>query len=123
MPKDKDQRPKPDQKVIADVRERAENAGRKVIVHPTPAQIKANPGARGYDEKGNLKPADARAVFIVVPPDPAAEVADQEEEPQAPAPTAPTETGAAAQTPAASGPEPAGESTPAAGSGATGKDS
>lgn len=45
----------------------AEAAG-KVITDPTPAQVRANPGARGYDENGHTVPADARAAYLVVPP-------------------------------------------------------
>jgi hypothetical protein len=57
-------RPKPN----ADVLKAARKLG-KVIMHPSPADVEANPNARGYDELGRLRPADARAVYLVAPKD------------------------------------------------------
>jgi hypothetical protein len=57
-----DRRPKPSTKVLAEARKRG-----RVIVHPSAEDVAANPGARGYDVAGLPKPADARAVFLVVP--------------------------------------------------------
>lgn len=39
----------------------------KVIDQPTEADVAANPNARGYNEHGEPRPADARASFLVVP--------------------------------------------------------
>lgn len=57
-------RPKP----TADVLKAARALG-KVIVHPSTDDVAANPNARGYDVHGMLRPADARAAYLVVPKD------------------------------------------------------
>lgn len=58
------ERPEVSESVLAEARKRG-----KVVMHPTARTVKANPGARGYDENGLPRPADARAVFLVVPKD------------------------------------------------------
>jgi hypothetical protein len=104
-------RKRPTAKVVEQVI--ADRPGAKVVELPTVKQVEANPGARGYDETGRVRPADARAAFLVVPPAAAEALAETEE----------SETGAAeSQTPDASGPETAGDSTPSAVSGATEED-
>lgn len=55
-------RVKVDAKVLAEARKRG-----KVITHPSAADVEENPGARGYDEHGMPRPADARAAFLVLP--------------------------------------------------------
>lgn len=59
-----DQRPEVSEAVQAEARKRG-----KIVMHPSKADVKANPGARGYDQNGLPRPADARAVFLVVPKD------------------------------------------------------
>jgi hypothetical protein len=57
-------RPEVSEAVLAAARKRG-----KVVMHPTARDVEANPGARGYDQHGLPRPADARAVFLVVPKD------------------------------------------------------
>lgn len=57
-----DTRPEPTEEALAEARKRG-----KVVIHPSEADVTDNPGARGYDQHGMPRPADARAVFLVVP--------------------------------------------------------
>lgn len=58
----KSTRPEVSESVLAEAGKRG-----KVVMHPSAKDVEANPGARGYDENGMPRPADARAAYLVVP--------------------------------------------------------